>query len=140
MKYNIKVEGFKYSKTGERDYGQGIVRISEAFIQKRYPDILNWPRHQLIRIQNIENKRSAVCIFRPLASTEDNLICLEYDDRLKLEILKKGEIYNLDIKKANAWQSSMFYWNHPNPLIRLDFKLALYLTIISIILGALISV
>ena len=139
VKHSFKIEGFKYAGTGDRDYGQGIIRISEAFIQKTQPSIAQWPRHQLVFVKNIGNNSAAVCIFRPLRSSEDNLICLEYDDRLKLGALEKGSIYNLEIKKAGWWKSLMFYWKHPNPLIRLDFKLAFYLTIISIILGTLLS-
>ena len=135
----FKVEGFRYAGTGSRDYGEGIVRISEAFITRHHPEMLDWPRHQLIRIRNSANGQATHCIMRILRSDEDDLLCLEYDDRLKLKIFDKGERYKLDLVRARSWDTFRFYWNHPSNLVRIDFKLSVYLTLISIVLGFLIS-
>jgi hypothetical protein len=139
MQCEFKVEGFRYAGTGERDYGQGIVRVSLAFIQAKHPKALQWPRNQLVRIRHEGSGRRIVCLFRPLISDEPNLLCLEYDDRLKLGIMEKGQFHRLSIKKAGGFRSFGFYWNHPNPLVSFDFRLTVYLTMVSIVLGALLS-
>lgn len=139
MEFDFKVEGFKYAGTGDRDYGLGVVRISEQFLKVHAKSLLTWPRHQLVEIANPENGMKAICIFRPLISNEENLLCLEYDDRLKLGITNKGKTHRLKLSKAGNLSSLTFYWNHPNILVRIEFRLTVYLTVISVILGVLLS-
>lgn len=135
----FKVEGFTYAGTANRDYGQGIIRISTTFLRNNAPHVLDWRRHQLVRLRNVANNKSLCAILRLIDTDEDNLICLEYDDRIKLGIMDKGKVHKMLIKKASGFNTFLFYWAHPNNLVRIDFKLSVYLTVVSIVLGVLIS-
>ncbi len=131
------VEGFSKYNTGSRDYGQGIVRISQNLIETSPLAKLRLRRHDLVRISC--NGASVLTLFR-LLPVDEKVICLEYDDRLKIGIQEKGMTQDLDISKANALAMFRYYWRHSNPSVMIGFRLSVVLSFVSAMFGFLLGV
>lgn len=126
------VQGFKHIGTGPQDYGQGIVRVSSR-AKKELKQLEKLSRNDLIRVQR-KDGQWMTGLLRYFDSNEARLLCIEYDDRLELGV-NKGENAELSIRKAYRAERALFFWHHPNPIVRIEFKLAVALGLLCVLLG-----
>lgn len=130
--YSFKIQGFKYIETGPQDYGHGIIRI-DSKSKHAVEQLADLRRNDLVRVQQ-RNGMWVTGILRYFDSTDESLLCLEYDDRLQLGV-EKGDSVELMIRKASSLERAVFFWHHPNPIVRIEFKLAVFLASVSVALG-----
>ena len=135
--FEALVCGFSDINTGRQDYGQGIVRVDSRLINEMNNNGHRLSRNDLIRIENNAHDR-IFSILRVTELDDSRKIALELDDRFKLRV-EKNKIAQIYIRKAYRIEAFQFFWNHSNPTVRIEFKLAVFLTTMSFILGAVVS-
>jgi hypothetical protein len=129
--------GFSDVNSGNKDYGQGILRVDSRLITEIASKGHQLVRNDLIRLENSSHDK----IFATLRVAEldhPRKIALELDDRLKLG-LEKQQSQHLFLRRAYKIEAISYFWNHSNPTVRIEFKLAVILSAMSFLLGAIVS-
>lgn len=129
--------GFSDTGTGSQDYGQGILRVDSRLIEDLMAHGHRISRNDLVRVENKTNDR-LFAVLRVAELDDPRKIALELDDRFKLAV-EKGHIEELFIRKAYRIEAIQYFWSHINLIVRIEFKLAIFLTTISLFLGATVS-
>jgi hypothetical protein len=140
--YEFVIGGFSDIKTGGRDYGMGIVRIDPRFLTTN-PAAASWPRHTLLLLRTAGKAKSKTlyAVLRTISPSDlpkDQplpLLCLEYDDRLLLD-LEKGDKVTLEISKAGIWGRYKYFRDHPNIIVRAYVRYAFMTGVFTAVLGA----
>lgn len=133
MDKEFVIKGFKELGTGNRDYGRGIVRLHPSVAAT-----IDLSRHGLVRIENLANRKVKYAIFRPHEAADD-VVGLEYDDRLMLGIEEKGSKISLSITRAPSLYYMTYFLNHPDMNIRLTFLFAIIFSVFSAFIGFLLG-
>lgn len=94
-------------------------------------------RGTLIRIETRDHER-IFRIVRYKKSHDEPALWLEYDDRARLRIGGKDQV-ELAVRKAYRIEYLMYLWDHTDPIVSIEFRLALFVTGASVMLGALIG-
>jgi hypothetical protein len=134
------IGGFSQIGTGSRDYGMGIVRVDPRFLAAN-KEASKWPRHTLVRL--MKGKKSLYAILRPInpddipEKEERYYLCLEYDDRLVLDV-QKGQEVEIRMDKAGLVGQYMYFRGHPNIMVRAYLRYAFLTSIFTTIMGAIV--
>jgi hypothetical protein len=136
------IGGFSQIGTGNRDYGMGIVRIDPRFLATNR-EASKWPRHTLVKLtlRTKEKNKSLYAILRPInpddipEKEERYYLCLEYDDRLVLNV-QKGQEVEICLNKAGLIGQYMYFRGHPNIMVRAYLRYAFLTSIFTTIMGA----
>lgn len=136
------IGGFSQIGTGNRDYGMGIVRVDPRYLAAD-KDASKWPRHTLVKLtlRTDGKNRSLYAILRPInpddipEKEERHYLCLEYDDRLALNV-HKGQEIDVCLEKAGLIGQYMYFRGHPNIMIRAYLRYAFIASILTTIMGA----
>ena len=128
----FSVKGFGDLGTDAQDYGNGIVRLHHA-LPDTYAPARDIRRNVLVRIETGRHDRIyAICRF--VNHSDRHVIGLEYDARARLGV-KKGQSVALIVRKARAIEYVGYLWSHPNIVVRIEFRLAIALTVAAFLLG-----
>ena len=142
IRQDCLIGGFSQIRTGQRDYGTGVVRIDPRFLA-RHPEVARWQRHALLRVR-IGTGAAAKQVYgvlraiNPADLPEDEntpLLCLEYDDRLLLGV-EKGAKVSVALSEAGLWGRYMYFRNHPNIVVRSYTRYTFMTGIFTALLGA----
>ncbi|MEM9797547.1 MAG: hypothetical protein AAF919_13730 [Pseudomonadota bacterium] len=128
----FNVIGFKELGTAAQDYGNGVVRLHHA-LPEHYAPARTIRRNDLVRIETDSHAR-LYAVARFVQADDIFLIGLEYDARAQLSA-KKGTSVALTVRKARAVEYVGYLWNHPTILVRIEFRLAIALTLAGFLLG-----
>ncbi len=135
--FEAKICGFSDLNTGSQDYGQGVLRVDSRLTAEMASNGHKFARNDLVRLETDSHKR-IIAVLRIGELDHPHKIALELDDRLTLGLEKK-QSKRLFLRKAYKIEAISFFWNHSNPTVRIEFKLAVFLVAISFLLGALVS-
>jgi len=137
------IGGFSEIGTGARDYGMGVVRIDQRFLQGN-PAAARWPRHALLRVHARKGGRPKHIygMLRainpeglPDGPDQAPLLCLEYDDRLLLGV-EKGDRITLSLSQAGLWGRYKYFRDHPNIVVRSYTRYTFLTSVFTALLGA----
>lgn len=128
--------GFSEINTGSQDYGQGIVRVSSALKEKHADVFSGIKRGGLVHVKS-DSGAAIVGVIRYF-DNEKEMLCVEYDDRLALGV-DKGKTAKLRVGKASYAAMGRFFWFHSNPIVSIEFRLAVVLVVASTSLGLIIG-
>jgi hypothetical protein len=138
----FRIGGFSQIDSGARDYGMGVVRIDQRLLVVN-PVAARWGRHALLRIKREEGTGGGpvYAMLRAIDPLdlpgEDDVLtlCLEYDDRLLLQV-EKGETATLHLSKASVWGRYQYFRNHPNIVVRSYTRYTFLTGVFTTLLGA----
>jgi hypothetical protein len=117
-----------------QDYGQGVFRINRALGK-----ILGGPdglprRGGLWRIETKDHQRLFAILRHYDGGGDDPMLWTEYESRRTLKMSGKSEA-KLYFRRAYRFEYLLFLWEHIDPLIQVQFRVAVFLTIASVFLG-----
>lgn len=135
--FRANIRGFSDTNTGSQDYGQGVIRIDSRLVDELKRNGQDVSRNDLVRLENSSGNRT-FAVLRARKLETPNTVALELDDRLKLGV-NKGSEEELFIRKAYKIEAIEYFWKHINLVVRIEFRLAVFLTMISFVLGATVS-
>ncbi len=127
-----KIKGIGDAGT-KQDYGQGVFRINHA-LGKTLGGADGLPRRGgLWRIETEDHKRMFV-LLRHFNHGDEPTIWIEYESRraLKLAGKRDAELY---FRRAYRIEYLLFLWEHIDPLVQVQFRVAVLLTFASVIFG-----
>ena len=94
-------------------------------------------RGTLVRIETKQHER-LFRLVRHNNTGEGYALYLEYDDRLALGVNTAEDVL-LHVRKAYRIEYAFFLWRHTDPIVSIEFRLAVFLTIVSVCLGAVVG-
>jgi hypothetical protein len=137
----FEITGFSALKSGDRDYGFGVVRLDPRYVEK-----CRWGRHTLLRIR-VTTPKGTQTTFAALRTIDPEtvklpeghyLLALEYDDRLHLNV-DKTRVYEIDITKAGLYGQYRYFRDHPNIVLRAYTRYTFVVGMVGAAIGALVT-
>ena len=126
------IEARKEAYNSSSDFDRGVVRLAITWSK-----ILGIKRNDIISVKHGTQRAFYAVKFHYTLSKGE--IALDYDQRSFLDV-KKGRRASLILQKTWPLVGMFrFLWSHPDLKTRSEFKMAVWLTIVSMLLGVLLS-
>ena len=116
----------------ESDFERGVVRLAFTWAKT-----LHIKRNDIVLVRHGKHSAFYAVKLHPVLKKEE--IALDYEQRNYLDV-QKGQQANLVLLKA--WPligMFRFLWSHPDLKTRAEFKMTVWLTVVSMLLGILLS-
>ncbi|MGX9353752.1 hypothetical protein ACS3SW_00915 [Roseobacteraceae bacterium S113] len=136
MRHNLvecRISGFTEIGTTQ-DYGTGVVRINHA-LGRIVGTGGELPSRGTLWCIRTPAGRRRYALLRNINAGEGPSIWMEYEDRRILGLTKAKPV-QLEITKAPRIAYLVFLWEHCDPLVQVQFRVAVLLTCASLIAGA----
>ena len=127
---DIEVRNEAYNP--DSDFDRGVVRLAITWAK-----ILSVKRNDIISVKHGSHRAFYAVKFHPTLKKGE--IALDYEQRNSL-IVQKGQQASLILQKALPLIGMFrFLWGHPDLKLRSEFRMTVWLTIVSTLLGVLLS-
>lgn len=140
MRHNLiecRVGGFGEIGTTQ-DYGTGVVRINRALGQVLEKD-KDVPERGALWCIDTPDRRRRYALLRNINQGDLPTIWMEYEDRRALGLSKRKPA-RLRFRRARRGEYIWFLWDHTDPLVKLQFRMATLLSLTSLVAGVVFGV
>lgn len=106
-----------------------IVRVNNSMVDSKKQDRNRFFRREALLIKNLDNDASIIRFVmgsNSLKGLTKDAIALDYDATDTLGIETYTDNCNLSVQRATRWQLYMWFYNHPDLLIQISSRLAIF--------------